>query len=146
MEEITYSGIIERMKLAAKLKNDSAVARNLEVTPQALSNYKKRGRMPMNLVLKFSTIHKLSMDWLLTGEGKPYKEGHEGERPMFAMEEAKSFGKEELKQITAYAQLSPDELISVGKFLKVLRNNDEVIGASLVHNIDAILKATSQKH
>ena len=43
---VKYSDTIERMRWAGKLKNDSAVARVLGVTPQALSNYKKRGRAP----------------------------------------------------------------------------------------------------
>ncbi len=69
MIEINYSDIIERMKQAGKLKNDSAVARVLGVTPQALSNYKKRGRMPTNLIIRFASLYELSVDWLLTGKG-----------------------------------------------------------------------------
>jgi hypothetical protein len=72
---IIYSEIIEKMRWAGKLKNDSAVARRLGVTPQSLSNYKKRGEMPTNLVLKFSNLYRLSMDWLITGEGQVQKPG-----------------------------------------------------------------------
>src|SRR3989304_7419895 len=66
-KHLGYSGIIERMKEAGKLKNESATARVLSVTPQALSNYKKRDRMPSHLVIKFASIYGLSVDWLLTG-------------------------------------------------------------------------------
>ena len=70
---VNYLEIIDRMRWAGKLKNDSAVARALGVTPQALSNYKKRGEMPTDLVLKFAGIYSLSVDWLISGEGEMYK-------------------------------------------------------------------------
>ena len=139
--DINYTEITDRMKAAGKLKNDSAVARELGVTPQALSNYKKRGRMPMNLVLKFATIHSLSMDWLLTGEGKPYKGGFEGEGHLLAMEETKTYGKEELKKITSFAQLNADEIIYVGKLLKVLRSGSNPTVTAAKCSIDGFIKA-----
>ena len=77
---VSYSDIIERMRWAGKLKNDSAVARVLGVTPQALSNYKKRGEMPTDLVLRFANIYGLSVDWLISGEGEMYRPG-KGGRP-----------------------------------------------------------------
>jgi hypothetical protein len=100
---VNYTDITERMKMAGKLKNDSAVARELDVTPQALSNYKKRGHMPMNLVLKFATKYGLSMDWLLTGKGEPSMAG-EGAWPM-AAEDIPSYGKEALQKIESFAKL-----------------------------------------
>ncbi len=74
---VKYSDTIERMRWAGKLKNDSAVARRLGVTPQALSNYKKRGELPTDLVLRFSDIFSLSIDWLIRGEGGVYRLGYE---------------------------------------------------------------------
>ncbi len=41
---VEYSDVLERMKKSANLKNDSRLARLLDVTPQALSNYKKEAR------------------------------------------------------------------------------------------------------
>ncbi len=137
---INYTDITERMKMVGKLKNDSAVARVLDVTPQALSNYKKRGRMPMSLVHKFATIHGLSMDWLLTGEGEPYKPGMEG-YPV-AGEETALYGKEELSKATSFTHLSPDEIIYVGKLLKILRGPNKSTVTALKCSIDAFLKAT----
>ena len=74
---VHYLDIIEKMRWAGKLKNDSAVARVLEVTPQALSNYKKRGEMPTDLVLRFAKLFGLSLDWLIYGEGAMYRPGVE---------------------------------------------------------------------
>jgi hypothetical protein len=139
---VNYTDITERMKMAGKLKNDSAVARVLGVTPQALSNYKKRDRMPMNLVLKFATIHGLSMDWLLTGEGEAYKPGAGGEGFPMVGEEAAPYGKEELAKITSFTQLSPDEIIYVGKLLKILRSPHRSTVTATKCSIDAFLKAS----
>lgn len=62
-----YQEIVERMKKAGNLKNESAVARRLGVTPQALSNYKKRDTMPSGLILKFADMTGVSIDWLVYG-------------------------------------------------------------------------------
>src|SRR3972149_11387710 len=76
-QHLGYTGIIGRMKEAGKLKNESAAARVLGVTPQALSNYKKRDRMPSHLVIRFASIYGLSVDWLLTGNAA-YRIAEEG--------------------------------------------------------------------
>ncbi|MEE9615371.1 MAG: helix-turn-helix domain-containing protein [Thermodesulfobacteriota bacterium] len=135
---LSYRDIIERMKLSGKLKNDSAVARALDVTPQALSNYKKRGKMPTNLIIKFADINSLSVDWLLTGRGKP-GEGAEGGAFSFAGEDTAPFGKEELSRVM---DLSPEELIYVGKLLKVLRCPSNSTVVALKCSVDAFLKAS----
>src|SRR3972149_7949930 len=67
---VSYADVIDRMKWAGRLKNDSAVARALDITPQALSNYKKRGEMPSNLIIEFSERFGISIDWLVTGGGE----------------------------------------------------------------------------
>jgi len=68
--KIVYSEVIERMRWVGKHKNNSAVARVLGITPQALSNYKKKDKMPVSIVLKYSKLYGLSLDWLITGKGK----------------------------------------------------------------------------
>lgn len=65
--KIRYKEIIERMKKAGSFKNDSVVARFLGVTPQALSNYKKREAMPYNLIFRFADKTGISLDWLVYG-------------------------------------------------------------------------------
>lgn len=143
---VNYSDIIERMRWAGKLKNDSAVARTLGVTPQALSNYKKRGVMPTDLVLKFSNIYGLSVDWLLTGEGEMRKHpsGEMERRDYLAAEETAVYGREKEgfpRRGPDFASLSPDELIYVGKLLKILRSPNNGNAASIKCTIDAFLKA-----
>ncbi|WP_306534487.1 helix-turn-helix domain-containing protein [Geobacter sp.] len=65
---VIYSDIVDRMKLITGLGYDSDLAKILEITPQAISNFKKKGKLPSDLVIKFALEHKVSVDWLLTGE------------------------------------------------------------------------------
>ena len=148
---VNYSEIIERMRWAGRLKNDSAVARALGVTPQALSNYKKRGEMPTDLALRFSNIYGLSMDWLLTGEGETRKPGRAGETAShLAAEETALYGKGEDTRgagawgATPIAGLSPDEIIYVGKLLKMLRGPNKSNALAVRYTIDAFLKASEE--
>ncbi|MBI5588599.1 MAG: helix-turn-helix domain-containing protein [Deltaproteobacteria bacterium] len=144
---VSYAEIIERMRWAGKLKNDSAVARVLGVTPQALSNYKKRGEMPTDLVLRFANIYGLSVDWLISGDGEMYKAGRGGEFErktyMIAAEDTSAYGKEGYHQRTPgdMGGLSPDEIIYVGKLLKILRGTNQSTAAAIKYSVDAFLKA-----
>lgn len=143
---VSYSDIIERMRWAGKLKNDSAVARVLGVTPQALSNYKKRGEMPTDLVLRFANIYGLSVDWLITGDGEMYKGGRsEFERKayMIAAEDTPVYGKDKegFQRMPDVAALSADEIIYVGKLLKILRGPNKSTAAAIKYSVDAFLKA-----
>jgi len=144
---VSYIDIIERMRWAGKLKNDSAVARVLGVTPQALSNYKKRGEMPTDLVLRFANIYGLSVDWLLSGEGEMFKPGRGGDFAArgyhVAAEESSVYGKEGKEfRPPDFASLSPDEIIYVGKLLKILRSSNKSTSAAIKYSVDAFLKAS----
>lgn len=144
---VSYSDIIERMRWAGKLKNDSAVARALGVTPQALSNYKKRGEMPTDLVLRFANIYGLSVDWLITGEGEMYRAGGGGgeyaKSYMIAAEETAQYGKEG-GRVPDIGTLSADEIIYVGKLLKILRGPNKSTASAIKYSVDAFLKASEQ--
>ena len=94
--------VTERMLEAGKFKNMSALARALEITPQALSNYKKREEMPTSLVVRFAQIYGLSIDYLITGAGPAL-------RADSAIDSMKSIG------------ITPDEGVAVFQTLKVLR-------------------------
>lgn len=140
---VSYSDIIERMRWSGKLKNDSAVARTLGVTPQALSNYKKRGEMPTDLVLRFAGIYGLSVDWLITGEGDMYRPG--AVRTLKAGEEHSPYGREAgFQKLSDLAALSPEELIYVGKMLKILRGPNKSTASAIKFSVDAFLKAAEQ--
>ncbi len=131
---VKYSDTIERMRWAGKLKNDSAVARTLAVTPQALSNYKKRGALPTDLVIRFSNIYALSVDWLLTGEGDVHKIGYQPA-------EGEGFSPQHLSGAFHIADMNSDEIIYIGKLLKILRGADKNNSTALKWSVDAFCKA-----
>lgn len=99
---VDYLGIRNRMLEAGNCKNDSALARALGVKPQALSNYKKRGKMPTNLIFRFAERFDVSLDWLV----------------------ASPFANSELKRIDNLVDLSLDEMIVVGKAVEVMRGGN----------------------
>ncbi len=143
---VNYLETIERMRWAGKLKNDSAVARVLGVTPQALSNYKKRGEMPTDLVLRFADIHGLSVDWLISGKGEMYRLGADQDGYFMVAEEALAYGGEGMqKGCSFFGVLDPDEIILVGKLLKVMRSNDENLSSALKCTIEAFCQRVDEK-
>lgn len=114
-----YSQTIERMKLASALKKDADIAKALDISPQALSNAKKKGELPSDLVLKFATIFNLSLDWLLTGEGS-MRRGTLSEMP--SIELAKDPALAEI--ITILKQDAPEAKIYI---LNILRGRMAII-------------------
>lgn len=114
--------IADRMKEAGRLKNDSALARDLGITPQALSNYKKRGDFPAHLVIDFAGKHGLSIDALLkTPEKAP-------ELP-----------------VAALPGLTDDEQAYIAKALKVLRAPDATLGEVFRHSLDALAEGQEKR-
>ena len=67
-----FKEVMGRILFATGLKNASAVAGKLSITPQALSNYKKRGVMPLKITFLIASKYGMSMDWLLSGQGNPF--------------------------------------------------------------------------
>lgn len=122
---VAYQEIIERMRFAGKLKNDSAVARILGITPQALSNYKKKGELPSGLVVKFANLTGLSIDWLLTGDGFINKDG------------SQSVSFEKIKGVKI-ADLSREEWLYIGKLLKILRGENERSLCAIRYIVDSL--------
>lgn len=122
---VSYTDVIDRMKWSGRLKNDSAVARALDITPQALSNYKKRGEMPSNLIIEFSERFGISIDWLVTGVGEVYR------RAVAAEDGAPYSSKAE--------SIDPEEIIYIGKLLKVIRADDKSHSSAIKNAIDSVL-------
>lgn len=68
---VEFKGTVERMIEVGKFKNNSALARALGITPQAISNYKKRGELPADLVIIFARGYGISVDYLLGWKENP---------------------------------------------------------------------------
>ncbi len=141
---IKYDGTIERMLRAGRLKNVSEAARATGVTPQAFSNYKKKGEIPSNVIIKFARTFGLSVNWLMTGEGQMRLaapaveetdldlliEGCADETPVISV---------------MLSTLKTEELIYVGKLLKILRGTNDGVSAAIKNTVDAFLSAGVRK-
>ncbi|MBI4949867.1 MAG: helix-turn-helix domain-containing protein [Deltaproteobacteria bacterium] len=142
---VNYSKVFERMLKAGRLKNGSQLAKALGVSPQAVSNYKKRGELPASLIFKFAETYSVSIDWLINGVAEP-GDSAELSRPAYASEADDRYFIDSVDKawlpssINDLMMLSPDEIIYVGRLLKVLRGPERYIPAVKVC-IDSFIKA-----
>ncbi|MBF0556285.1 MAG: helix-turn-helix domain-containing protein [Nitrospirae bacterium] len=74
MDEKLFLGIYTRLRQYTKANSDAGIARSLGITPQAFSSFKKEQKIPSDLLIKYCFMNNVSIDWLLTGEAKVYKE------------------------------------------------------------------------
>jgi len=160
MVSSSFSDIFERMLKVGRFKNGSEMAKALGVTPQAISNYKKKGELSAGFVLKFAGLHNVSVDWLLTGVGervRPAGQRLSSSICTIAIVETDGAlglfngagpsahvpagpGTKGMPQL-GNAVLSPDEVVYVGKLLKVFRAPEGLGIAEVKATIDAFLKA-----
>lgn len=132
--KIVYSEVIERMRWVGKHKNNSSVARVLGITPQALSNYKKKDKMPVSIVLKYSKLYGLSLDWLITGKGEIFNAkpvAISGE----VLEPAPGSVRMDLNSLTT------EEMVYTTKLLRIFRSAE----IPLLNSMKYILNSLSKK-
>jgi len=60
---------LDRLLQGAGLRNDRQLAEILGVTPQAVSQARRKGRIPDGWVLKIASLYGLSTDWIFFGKG-----------------------------------------------------------------------------
>ncbi len=65
----TPSDVLDRLIQGAGLKRDSQLAALLGVTPQAVSQARRKGRIPDGWILKVASRFHLSTDWIFFGPG-----------------------------------------------------------------------------
>jgi hypothetical protein len=63
--------IVERIKKVKGFRTEGEVAAALKMSLGALSNHKTRRSVPYEALSTFCETEKISLDWLLTGEGSP---------------------------------------------------------------------------
>jgi len=118
-----FSEIMERMLKTGKLRNYSEIARRLGISPQAISNYKRRGEISPGIILKFAKTFGISVDWLLTGEGDVYQKEYLYSKTTGGM--GAYFAGTEKSEIhnagEGPAFLELEEVVYIGKLLKILR-------------------------
>lgn len=122
---MNYSDILERMFEASNLKNSSEIARMAGVTPQAMSNFRKKGELPAGFILKFADMFNISVDWLMTGAG----------------EKSRKKSKDHDLASKNILSFTPDELIYIGKLLSILREPEKYAATVVKACIDATLSS-----
>lgn len=60
--------IINRLKEKFSLKNETQVAKLLNVEQNTLSSWKKRNKIPYEKLDELAVENKLSLDWVLSGK------------------------------------------------------------------------------
>lgn len=67
-EHYDTSAILDRMLRVAGLKRDAQLAALLGVSPQAISQARKKDRVPESWLIRMASRYRLPIEWLLTGE------------------------------------------------------------------------------
>lgn len=148
---LKFNEIFVRMLDAGKMKNSSQMAKALGISPQAISNYRKKGLLPAGIVMEFAAKFAISVDWLLTGHGqafhKPNASGKAARPCAITMTEAGQVADSEKDGPCpmGVVALNPEEVIYVGKLLKILRGAERSSAKSLAVSIDAFLMSDSFK-
>ena len=64
---LSVNDVLDRAKLALHLRSDSQLADTLNITPKAISSWRKRGNI--NYGTLFTKMAGINFHWLLTGRG-----------------------------------------------------------------------------
>jgi hypothetical protein len=140
---VKYIDTIERMRWGGKFKSDSAIARMVGITPQALSNCKRKGEIPADLVLKFAKILGFSMDWLISGVGKMCGPNDHGWA--YEVIGPRGMAQEGALREVEIATLSHDKFIYLSKLLMILRGTNKSHSIAIKNTIDGFLKISERQ-
>lgn len=64
---VVLNDVLERIARLEGAKNDAAIARALETSPQTLATQKKRGTVPYEKLCEYAVRRGVDLDWLLLG-------------------------------------------------------------------------------
>ena len=133
----SFIDVINRMQSVSGLKNGSQIAHAVGITPQAMTNYRKRDAVPAKVVVKFSNKYGISVDWLMYGTGDPYlsemqpRQLNDEEQHRSAMASASAFND--------LSKFSPEELIVIGKFIGIMRGGTYETTLAIKNIIDMMM-------
>jgi hypothetical protein len=104
-------GIIERMRLAHGVKNDSQLAQALGLAKSAASNWRSRNSVPVDVCFETACNKGVSMDWLIFGVGE-MRLGMRGAEPTDSAQPAPGPAVERLARFMYwwYVNRSPDDM------------------------------------
>ncbi|MDO4235606.1 MULTISPECIES: helix-turn-helix domain-containing protein [Pseudomonas] len=70
MQKKSLDAVLERLMMVFAVDSDSELARKLDVNRQTLGSWRSRQSIPYALCVNVSEAEGVSLDWLLTGEGR----------------------------------------------------------------------------
>lgn len=79
---------MERLKQATKSKTDKQLAEVLDLSPTSYSNRKNGDSIPFEHVVNLCRSRRISVDWVFTGEGLPFKDKEDLIAPITQIDEA----------------------------------------------------------
>lgn len=65
---INLSDVLDRISSLEKVKTDAEIAHVLQVSPQTMSTWKRRGTVPYERICSFCSSNGYSLDYILLGE------------------------------------------------------------------------------
>lgn len=78
MSEDNFSAIFDRLASVIGSGKPADIAKELEVTPQSMSHFKKTNKFPPDLIIKYCLKNNISLDWMFKGVGPAGVSGHQG--------------------------------------------------------------------
>ena len=75
MENAKTGAIFERLILASRSKTDAALAQAIGVTPQSVSDARKKNKVPPAWAIAIADKYQISLDWLLFGREAGFSGG-----------------------------------------------------------------------
>ncbi|WP_458118735.1 helix-turn-helix domain containing protein [Mannheimia haemolytica] len=113
MEILNNSEIIERMKIAANIKEDKELAVLLSVPKSTLANWKRASDFPLKNAVIFCERFGCDLTWLITGKDKERK-----------------LDTSERMLLTAFADLDDTQKMQAVLFLGNLANGNKTMPTS----------------
>lgn len=136
-----FEEVMKRMLEVSRLRRPSELARRLGISPQVISNFKRRGHFSPGFIVRFAETFHVSVDWLMWGEG------HHGVSEKYRVHDISAPSLFEACRETNYGWqgkvamlLDADEMVYVGKFLKILRMGGEDAVCAIKLSVDTFCK------
>ena len=136
---VKYEGIVERVLDVLAVKSQKEIAQKLGITDPSVSEWKKRGVISIDNLVRITELTNASIYWILTGKGPKYLTGAES-----IILNLSSIEKEAIKKLAATRNRSFEqevhELIEKALMLEGLVI-EQIAGFSLLKDVQQSFKA-----
>ncbi|ECD3767993.1 bacteriophage CI repressor [Salmonella enterica] len=100
--------VINRLKQIFSVTSDSALCSKLDVSPQTLSSWKARNKIPYANCVEVSGRTDISLDWLLTGRGNMHVQREPAVKTEVSQSSPVGMTIREQKWLELFRGLAPD--------------------------------------